>query len=271
MRLRPLSLAVVIGVTLAFGLGASSAHKVAPAPAPPAPTPTGYPGPGYGGRGCPGSPVRFLGVTTRHFGPAVDALAMSRACNEEFPVSRLCEWADIFRAIPPIALDTDVMVAPNYDSRPAPMCLNPDGGFNCSRATLMRPAACCGYILPPPPPPSPASIILTPSEASVTACTDTFEFTATALDTEGAPMAGITLVFFFPTVVGGTLDLFGYFNPVSGVSDENGQVTTTLSLSLSTCESNCVGPGKNCSTEIQATDAGRLIQSVAVNLVDQIP
>ena len=267
MRRGALFLAVVIALSSAPSFGAT--------PVEPASTPTsgiGGIGPGYGGRGCYDSPARFLGVTTRRFPPGAGALAVSRTCNEEFPVSRLCEWADIFRALPPISLETDVLVAPNYESRPAPTCLTPDGGFNCSRATLMRPAACCGRLLPPPPPPSPASITLTPSDnQTVTTCADTFEFTATAYDDLGAPMPGVLLSFHFPPVVGGTLDLYGYFNPSAGVSDENGQVTTTLSFFTSTCEANCIGADKDCGTQIQAIYAGGIIQSAPVILIDAIP
>jgi hypothetical protein len=196
---------------------------------------------------------------------------VSRACNEEHPISRLCEWADLFRAIPPVALDTEVLVAPDYDTRPVPMCLNRHGGLRCGHSADRWPAACCGYLAPPTPP-SPASITLTPADPrTVTACTDTFQFTATAYDEQGGPMAGIPLVFEFPPVVGGTVNFVGFFNPSSGLSDDNGQVTTTLTLFESTCQFNCAGAGKDCSAAIQAHDLGRIIFSNAVTLVDAIP
>jgi len=282
MRRGALFLKVVVCVCLMFGLSASAAQKSgaasgraggASAPAAlPSPSEFGIGpiiGPGFGG--IYRTPVHFIGVTTQRFPAGVGALTLSRACNDELPVSRLCEWADIFRAIPPIALDTEVLVAPNYDTRPVPTCLSPNGGLTCSRSTVMRPAACCGFLLPPPLP-SPASITLTPAEPqTVTACTDTFEFTATAHDSQGAPVAGIPLVFEFPPVVGGTTNLIGSFNPSSGLSDDNGQVTTTLTLFVSSCQFNCAGTDKDCSAAIVAHDLARTVFSNAVTLVDAIP
>jgi hypothetical protein len=267
MRRGALLLMLVIGMCLVFGLNTSSRSQVG----------GGYgigpvPGPGFGGRGP--TVARFVGVTSQRFPPGAGALALSRACNDELPVSRLCEWADIFRAIPPIALDTEVLVAPNYDTRPVPTCLSPNGGLTCSRSTVMRPAACCGFPPPPPPPvPSAFSIALTPADPqTMTACTDTLEFTATASDAQtGAPMAGVVLVFEFAPVVGGTLNNFGIvFNPASGVSDGNGQVATQLILDASTCSTNCA-EGKDCYAAVVARDLSRSVFSNAVNLVDAIP
>jgi hypothetical protein len=284
MRRGALFLKVIVCVCLMFGLSASAAQKSgaasgraggASAPAAlPSPSEFGIGpiiGPGFGG--IYRTPVRFIGVTTQRFPAGVGALTLSRACNDELPVSRLCEWADIFRAIPPIALDTEVLVAPNYDTRPVPTCLSPNGGLTCSRSTVMRPAACCGFPPPPPPPvPSAFSIALTPADPqTMTACTDTLEFTATASDAQtGAPMAGVVLVFEFAPVVGGTLNNFGIvFSPASGVSDGNGQVTTQLVLA-STCSTNCA-EGKDCYAAVVARDLSRSVFSNAVNLVDAIP
>src|SRR5262245_30681351 len=55
--------------------------------------------------------VGFVGVTTETFQAGVGALAASRACAAEYPITRLCEWADVFRAIPPPPLDRDVLIA----------------------------------------------------------------------------------------------------------------------------------------------------------------
>jgi hypothetical protein len=267
----------VLGVSLAFGLSAPSTQKLGrPVTADPYGGPGGIGGIGGGTRIGPGygglPPVQFVGVTTQRFPLGVGALPLSRACNEEHPLSRLCEWSDIFRAIPPIGLETEVLAAANYDTRPAPMCLNPNGGTRCNQTIVMRPAACCGYPPPPPQAPSPASITLSPSDPqNVTACSDTFQFTATAYDADGGPMAGIPLVFEFPPVVGGTQNLIGVFTPTSGLSDDNGQVSTTLTLFASSCEFNCSGAGKDCSADIVAHDLARLIFSNPVTLLDSIP
>jgi len=278
MRRGVLFLMVVIGVCLAFGLSASSSRRlgaatVTPRAAAPVATATPVPiGPGFGGRYfSPGVPAQFLGVTTQQFPSGVGALVASRACNEQYPISRLCEWADVFRALPPVELDQEVLVAPNYETRPVPMCLNPGGGLACNRSVVMRPAACCGFPLPPPPP-SPVSITLTPAAPqTLSACTDTFQFTATAYDAQGAPMAGIPLVFEVPPVVGGTQGLNGTFNPTSGISDGGGQVITTLVLFESSCQFNCAGTDRDCSFAIQAHDLGRTVFSNSVTLVDAIP
>ncbi len=162
-------------------------------------------------------------------------------------------------------------MAPNYETNPVPACLNPAGGLRCGPTPLMRPAACCG-ISAPPPSPSPASVTLTPSDPqTVTACTDSFEFTATALDSEGAPMEGMPLVFEFPPTVGGASNLIGVFNPSSGLSDANGEVHTTLTFFESACEFNCAATAHDCSAVIQARDLGRLALSNPVNLIDAIP
>ncbi|HKB08112.1 MAG TPA: Ig-like domain-containing protein [Candidatus Polarisedimenticolia bacterium] len=278
MRRGALFLKVVVCVCLMFGLSASAAQKSGAASgrageaAATPPSPSDFViGPGFGGIGSRGVPALFVGVTTQRFPPGAGALALSHACNEEHPFSRLCEWGDIFRAIPPISLDSEVLVAPNYDTRPVPMCLNPNGGLTCRQSTIARPAACCGFPPPPPQIPSPASITLTPADPqTVTACSDSLEFTATALDGQGAPVAGMPLVFDFPPVVGGTSNPNGVFNPYSGLSDANGQVTTTLSFLEAGCLANCAG-GKDCYASVVAHDVNRTVFSNAVSLVDAIP
>ena len=272
MRRNALFLVTVICVCLALGSSVSSGQR----PANTALVRTGTPvasdlviGPGFGGRYAPSS-VQFVGITTQRFTVGVGALAAGRACNEEHPVSRLCEMADIFRAVPPVSLDSEVLVARNYDSNPNTVCVNPNGALRCMQSPTMKPAACCGYLLPPPVP-SAASITLTPSgPQTVSACTDSFEFTATALDANGQPMTGIPLVFEFPPVVGGTALLNGVFNPTSGITDVNGQVSTTLTFFESSCAFNCSG-GKDCSGSIVAHDLARQVFSNPVSLVDAIP
>src|SRR6266545_1209381 len=87
--------------------------------------------------------VGFVGVTTETFQTGVGALAASRACYAEYPFTRLCEWAEVFRSIPPPPLDTDVLIAENYEARPRTTCITSDGGLRCRPGALL-PAACCG-------------------------------------------------------------------------------------------------------------------------------
>ena len=271
---------VAAAVCLALGPGASSAQTSAKASGAtkPAPTPATVPvvqepynGPGYGGRGQIGPipAVRFLGVTTRTFPVGVGALVASRACNEEHPVSRLCEWADIFAALPPIHLDTEVLVAPNYVTNPITSCLNPNGGLHCRSLAVRLPAACCGFIARPVGPL--ATLILSPGgDQAVTDCSATITFTAQALDVNGAPLEGELVLFAIPPVVGGTSLFFGVFSPSIGSTDANGEVSSTLSLDVTTCEANCTD-GHDCTARVQARNSAGTILSNDVLLVDQIP
>ena len=266
MRRNALFVMAVLGVCLAFafGLSAPSAKQARPA-SPPAPSAgagqIGGIGPGIRPGG---TPVLFRGLTTRKFPMGVGALTLSRACNEELPISRLCEWGDLFRALPPIALDTEVLAAANYDTRPAPMCLNPGGGTRCSASILMRPAACCGY---PPPPPTAAFLTLTPSSPqTINACSDTFDFTALAQDANSQPMQGVSVFFYLDPLEG---SLQGNFLPASAITDVNGEVKTTLTLASAACESACVGAGADCRTQVQAVSYN--LASNVVELLDGIP
>lgn len=279
MRKRTWLIALVVAGCFTIGLSAPSAQK-AGVGGPPRPMVTRaavpvagdpIPGPGYGGGGrFIGSPARFVGVTTQKFPIGAGALAASRACNAEHPVSRLCEWAEIFRAIPPIALESEVLVAPNYETDPVPVCLNTNGGLNCRPMLQRLPAACCGYPVPTSGPL--AALVLSPDgSATVNSCSDVLGFTATALDAQGMPLAGIQVMFEFRPVVGGTQNLIGNFNPAFAVTDVEGNAATTLTINSAICEANCTGGGHDCSALIEVRDAAGLIVSVAVELLDNIP
>jgi hypothetical protein len=284
MRKSALVFVAAAGVCLAFGLSATSAQRAATGVRPAATRAdvpvaddvcTGCIGPGYGGgRLCgAGSSVRFLGVTSHTFPVGVGALTASRACNDEFPNSRLCEWKDIFRPIPPVTLDTEVLVAPNYETNPVPACLTPAGGLRCGPLPLMRPAACCGVLLPFPPPPSLALITLTPSTTqAVNSCADTFNFTAIATDLQGTPLPGIPISFAFPPVVGGTQTFAGMdlFTPSNALTDANGEARTTLTFNPTTCASFCFDPAGNCTALFSAHDASSSVFSNSVTMLDNI-
>lgn len=275
MRRSALVVMAIVGVCLAFGLSAPSAQKLGTARGL---TVTAAGGAGAGqiggiggigpGYGWP-RPAQLLGFTTQKFPTGVGPLLLSRACNEEHPYSRLCEWGDIFRAIPPAGIDQEVLVAANFDTRPMPMCLNPNGGSRCNPSILMRPAACCGYPAPPPIP-IPAFLILSPSTPqTVLACTDTFQFTAQALDTDNQPMEGVPISFVFVPFPGGTASVGGTFSPFSATTDGAGQVSTTLTLNATSCESLCAGADHDCHAQIQAVAPGT-VSSNSVDLLDGI-
>jgi len=280
MRRNVLFVMAVLGVCLAFGLSLPSAQKLGrSAAAAPGLDRSGAAGPGTGGVGTiggggrPGSrgtpPVMLMGFTTQLFPMGVGPLVLSRACQEERPNSRLCEWNDIFSAIPPIGLDREVLVAANFDTRPMPMCLNPAGGLRCNASITMRPAACCGFPEPPDLP-RPAALDLLPSAPqTLTNCGDTFAFTATARDADGKPMEGALVSFSIVPLVGGTGNIFGTFSPAAGATDASGRLSTVLTLITSSCESACVGAGQDCLTGIQASSAGPVFSNL-VNLVDGI-
>jgi len=275
MRRSVLLVMAAVGVCLAFGLSTLSAQRSAGAPRP-APTRAGVPaaadpsvGPGGGGIGSIRGtvpPVRFLGVTTRTFPVGVGALAASRVCNEEYPVSRLCEWADIFRAIPPVDLSSEVLVAPNYETNPVTSCLNPNGAPRCAQYPVMKPAACCGYAVPQPGPI--AFLTLIPSDSqTITDCSDQFEFTVLAEDVQNQPVEGAPIFFIVPPVVGGTLVLF---SPASGITGPDGTVSTTVTLESVACHERCEDPSRNCGVGIQARDENGFVYSNEVTLIDGI-
>ena len=274
MRNGALFIAAVVVVCLASGPSVPSAESAVTTDARPAPTRAAasvsqvpFPGPGYGGN-CRGpcEPARFLGVTTRLFPVGVGALVASQACNDEHPYSRLCEWKDLFRAIPPPVLQSEVLVARNYETNPMTSCLTPGGGLYCRPQRL--PAACCGN---PAPVVQPIAILtLSGGDQSILDCSDTFQFTAVALDLQGLPVAGALVSFAFLPVVGGTNLIVGSFNPATGITDANGEVSTTLSLDVSACSTLCTN-GQDCSAPIEAIAVSAAIHSNAVLLVDSIP
>lgn len=266
-----------VGACLALGLSAWSAQRVTKSsggarpgviPAAGATAPGG--GPGFGGRGpMTGVPANFIGVTTQKFPIGVGALAASRECNAEHPVSRLCEWAEIFRALPPVSLDSEVLVAPNYEMNPVTSCLNPMGGLNCRPLAQRLPAACCGF--PVPTAGNLSGLILSPSDPQIVAsCSDTFVFTAAAFDAQGLPIEGVTVSFDIPPAAGGALPLAGVFTPPYGITGADGTATSALTLDASVCAANCTG-SLVCSALVQAHDLSGLVFSNQVPLVDQIP
>jgi hypothetical protein len=206
-------------------------------------------------------PLQLVGVTTEQFAVGAGALAVSRACNQEFPGTRLCEWGDIFRSIPPPALDGDVLVAPNYDVNPTTSCLSADGHVRCRPGTLI-PAACCGT--------AGGSIAMIAMDLSVlefATCSDVWNLRGTVLGSSGDPISGVLVSFVFQSDPPGTWAI--QMSPGSVISGASGQVQTSVSLP-SSCPVICAG-GNNCSGTIVASYADGQIVSNVVQVVDLIP
>jgi hypothetical protein len=261
------------GVCLLFVLSAASAQRFADrsvgqaAPARVASTammPSTGPG-GFGPARRTDTAARFVGLTNRTFTVGVGALAASRACLEEAGGSRLCEWGDIFRALPPIDLQTYVLVARNYDVDPQTTCLTPDGGVRCRPGELL-PAACCGDLQPP----RFTSLVLTPGDGqSLLDCSDSFEFGALATGPTGDPVSGALVLFEF--ISDPSASVSGTFTPATGVTDASGMVFTTVSFQAPSCDLLCLGPGRDCTARIRAQDGSGLIVSNEVEIIDAIP
>jgi len=250
MRKAAVVAAAVVCVCLMFALSGPSAQRAVT-------------GDGSGGMPTTGN-VSFVGVTTETFYTGVGALVASRACNTEHPRTRLCEWADVFRSIPPPVLNTDVLIAQNYEVNPGTTCITSDGGLKCKPGVLL-PAACCGTTATNPV----AYITLSPSDPQyLVDCSDAFVFTATALGPTGAGVPGVTLIFEFTTTASGNVT--GSFSPSTGITDASGEVWTTLAIIQPICQHRCV-LGKDCTSRIRARDQGGLILSNEVQLIDQIP
>jgi hypothetical protein len=205
----------------------------------------------------------FAGVTTGTFSVGIGALVASRACSATYPQSRLCEWSDIFRSIPPPTLDTDVLVAQNYEVNPVTTCLTPDGGLKCKPGELV-PAACCGVAATAPV----ALLTLSASSQDLTSCSDRPEFVATALTQAGDPVGGVLIT--FELVPEGDGSVTGSFQPGSGVTDQLGEVRATFDLDQTSCNSRCVG-SSDCGTLVRVRDQQGAIVSNEIHLNDQIP
>jgi len=269
MRRIAVVLMAVVGVSLAFGLSVPSAQKLSAARPAPSPSLAAAPGagdpvigPGFGGAGT--RPVRFLGVTTQRFPPGVGILIASRACNEEHPVSRLCERGELLRSFPPLSFDSEMLVAPSFSTNPLPVCMNMNGAPRCMQSPAMKPAACCGYLA------SPIAILtLDPADnQTITDCGATLDFTATALDSDNAPLSGQTIVFDSNFLPGSTPLVF---SPASAVTGPDGTVTTTVSIDPSICANHCTGTLFGCNFTVQARDELGVISSNVVLLNDEIP
>jgi hypothetical protein len=103
---------------------------------------------------------------------------------------------------------------------------------------------------------------------TISACSNTFNLTATALDPSGTPIKGVTIVFDFGQT--GATFVIGSFNPLQNPSDVSGEVDSTLDLDDNDCSTKCAG--KSCDgIEIKARDQSNTVSSSIVTIVDAVP
>src|SRR5262245_11372786 len=217
--------------------------------------------------------VGFVGVTTETFQAGVGALAASRACNAEYPSTRLCEWADVFRSIPPPPLDTDVLVGENYEVRPRTTCITSDGGLRCRPGALL-PAACCGSNIL-------SSLLLnfdttsvgcSSSSSLVTSCSQEICLEAQALDSNGMGIQGVVLIFKLQNNVFNGNTFIGEFNPSAVTTDSTGKVLTRFSPAIGPCVTQCsAAEGRICQTELIVTTQGGALQRAPLVLQVSVP
>jgi hypothetical protein len=121
-----------------------------------------------------------------------------------------------------------------------------------------------------------AAIILSPDPLILDGCSQkSFDLTATALNPNGDPVAGVTL--FFEFVTSGPTEVTGTFTPSGGVSaddtgtapdPEEGEVKTRLDINETTCLDLCIGA--DCTATIRVRDQGGTIFSNIVTIQDQV-
>jgi len=99
---------------------------------------------------APPPPPHFVTRTTATFPTGGNDLArtfdMSRACDSEFPGTRLCEDVELFRTIPPPTLDGTVWVFTAHSCCSSiGIQLNCYGAEGMTDCTGSPSVACCGY------------------------------------------------------------------------------------------------------------------------------
>ena len=245
----------VVGVCLVLALTGPSAR-------------TGISGEGNAGTST-GVTAGFVGLTTEKFQQGVGALVASRACFAEYPFTRLCEWAEVFRAIPPPVLDSDVLIAENYEVNPRTTCITPRGELKCKPGAPL-PAACCGSL--------PIQILLSFDTSTsgcsttvpwVISCSDTICVEARVQDSTGNGLQGVVLQFKLQNNVHGGNTFSGYFVPSQILTDLTGRAFAKFHPDVN-CLVQC-GGGKSCLAEMIATTPGGAIQSAPLVLQTNIP
>jgi len=256
-RIAVCALAVVC-VCLVLALGGPSAQRIVSAGA-------------IGGMSVT-TTAGFVGVTTETFQTGVGALVASRACYAEHPYTRLCERAEVFRSIPPPALETDILIAENYEVSPRTTCITSEGDLKCKPGALL-PAACCGTSIPGQ---HLSQLILnldttTPGcsqDSVLTSCSQTICLDAQAVDSDGNGIPGVVLIFDLQNNEAEGM-LNGVFNPSQATTDSSGKVFARFSPD-STCPAQC-GGGKVCEADMIVTILGGGFPSVPVHVATSIP
>ena len=113
-----------------------------------------------------------------------------------------------------------------------------------------------------------SSITLNPSPLVLENCTDSFDLTVLAEDTDGLPCPSILIQLAFVPTATPMTDVGGTFNPGSARTDAAGEVTSTLTISNTSCSTLCEG-GKTCTGQIRASSG--TTQSPAVPISDNVP
>ena len=98
-------------------------------------------------------------------------------------------------------------------------------------------------------------------------CTQTFDLTATAIDTASDPCEGVIITFSLVPTSTPTTDISASFNPLQAPSDVDGVVDTTLTIDNPSCTSKCPG-SQTCSMSVKAC-SGTVCSGVIV-LVDNM-
>ena len=103
----------------------------------------------------------------------------------------------------------------------------------------------------------------------IESCSQEVCFKATAQESDGTPVAGVTIVFGLQNNTVGSNSFNASFTPVQDTTDANGEAFTTL-RPQSDCPSEC-GGGKACQAEIIASLQGGLFTSIPISLAINIP
>lgn len=115
-----------------------------------------------------------------------------------------------------------------------------------------------------------SNIALSLSSVQLNSCNESINVTATATDTAGDPCIGVLINFKVTGSTTPTTDVTGSFTPAADTTDQDGEVTSALTINSTTsnCSTKCQGTGNNCTGFIKATSGS--ISSSDVPIVDNV-